>query len=298
MSRTYKATGIILKAIPLGESDRLLTILTPEFGLMRVVAPGARKSRSRLGGTTGLFVVNQWLIAKGRSLDKITQAEIINSHSGLAKNLGKLAAGQYLAELVLSQALSEQPQPELFLLFSEHLDRLEGLPNTSTEENAISIVARLTHGIFHLLAWAGIAPQVQLCCLTQHPLNPNLSDPNWLVGFSLAAGGIINLAALSRIQSQHNHHQSSSVSEAGGQYLTEEISIKIDARLAAEPLAILQHLAQSELTNLWNTYQPSAWITVEKILRRYAEYQFARSIQSASLIDSWLLNCYPGNCYT
>ncbi|UWU45655.1 Recombination protein O N terminal [Limnospira platensis C1] len=59
MSRTYKATGIILKAIPLGESDRLLTILTPEFGLMRVVAPGARKSRSRLGGLR----VYLWLIS-------------------------------------------------------------------------------------------------------------------------------------------------------------------------------------------------------------------------------------------
>ncbi|XGB43117.1 MAG: recombination protein O N-terminal domain-containing protein [Nodosilinea sp. LVE1205-7] len=39
MSQTYQVTGINLKAMPLGESDRLLTILTPELGLVRAVAP-------------------------------------------------------------------------------------------------------------------------------------------------------------------------------------------------------------------------------------------------------------------
>jgi DNA repair protein RecO (recombination protein O) len=43
MSQTYKATGINLKSVPLGEADRILTILTREFGLVRAVASGARK---------------------------------------------------------------------------------------------------------------------------------------------------------------------------------------------------------------------------------------------------------------
>jgi DNA repair protein RecO (recombination protein O) len=50
MSRTYKATGINLKTQVLGESDKIVTILTPEFGLIRAVAPGARKHNSSLGG--------------------------------------------------------------------------------------------------------------------------------------------------------------------------------------------------------------------------------------------------------
>ncbi|NJP21762.1 MAG: hypothetical protein HC763_25260 [Hydrococcus sp. CRU_1_1] len=71
MTKTYQATGIILKGMPLGEADRLLTILSPEYGLIRAVAPGARKHKSRLRGRSELFVVNQWLIVKGRSLDKL-----------------------------------------------------------------------------------------------------------------------------------------------------------------------------------------------------------------------------------
>src|SRR5919199_5705267 len=195
MSRTYKATGINLKSMPLGEADRLVTILTREFGLIRAVAPGVRKHNSKLGARSGLFVVNDLLLAKGRSLDKITQAETLESYPGLSKDLSKLAASQYLAELVLCHALSEQPQEELFELLNEHLRRLEQLPSTPGNQSGASLVlAHLSHGVFHLLALAGIAPQVQACCVTQHSLTPDLTDPDWRVGFCVDARGTGRLA--------------------------------------------------------------------------------------------------------
>ena len=114
MSKTYKATGINLKAQALGESDKIVTILTPEFGLIRAVATGARKQNSSLGGKMGIFVVNQLLISQGKNLSRITQAETIKTYPGLSQDLGKLAASQYLAEIVLCQGISEQPQTELY----------------------------------------------------------------------------------------------------------------------------------------------------------------------------------------
>jgi DNA repair protein RecO (recombination protein O) len=194
MSRTYNAVGINLKAMALGESDRLLTILTREQGLIRAVAPGARKPRSKLRGNSGLFFVNQLFLAKGRSLDKITQAETIKSYSGLSQNLGKLAASQYLAELVLAIALSEQPQEELFLVLNEHLNRLEQLKTSSERQTCRLVMACLVHGIFHLLALAGVAPQVQFCNLTQRLIEPNFNQLQWQVGFSIAGGGIVSLS--------------------------------------------------------------------------------------------------------
>ena len=77
-------------------------------------------------------MVNELLIAKGRSLDRITQAQTVKTYPDLAKDLGKLAAGQYLAEIVLCQALSEQPQEELYQLLNEYLHQLELLPKTDT----------------------------------------------------------------------------------------------------------------------------------------------------------------------
>ncbi|MEA5498442.1 DNA repair protein RecO [Limnoraphis robusta] len=294
MNRTYTATGINLKGTALGESDRILTILTPEYGLIRAVAPGTRKPRSKLGGRCELFVVNELLLSKGRSLDRITQADMIKSYGGLSQNLGKLAASQYLAELVLLIALSEQPQEELFLLFNEHLERLENLSNTPEIENITAIIASLTQGMFHLLAWTGVAPQVQHCCLTQRPLVANFSDPDWRVGFSLDAGGTISLEAEKPIPKRSDRHPRAISQGFGGQ---------LHVKLSAVQLAILQRLAHPQLSDEleWELKSQqratlstapsiplSDWVSVERLLRRYAEYQLGRAIRSAALIDTYV----------
>ncbi|MEB3356375.1 MAG: DNA repair protein RecO [Synechococcales bacterium] len=186
MGGTYKATGINLKSIPLGESDRLLTVLTRERGVIRVVAPGARKHRSSLRGISNVFVINNLLIAQGRSLDKLVQAESLQSFPRLGQDLGKLTAGQYLAELALCQAPSQQPQEDLYTLLVEHLERLAVRPQSQT-------LASLVHAMFHLLALAGLAPQVQHCCLSLRPITPDFADPNWRIGFDAAAGGTVCL---------------------------------------------------------------------------------------------------------
>ncbi len=271
MSRTYQARGIILKGMPFGEADRLVTLLSPEYGLIRAIVPGARKQKSRLRGRSELFVVNQLLIAKGRSLDKIIQAETIESYPGLSKELGKLAAAQYLGEIVLSLALDAQPQPELYELLNEHLRRLEKM---STAE---SLYAYLAQAVFHLLAIAGIGPQVHRCCLTQEDLTPNFNDPNWCVGFSFDAGGLINLGIKDKEKNSPNP----------------VVLPIINHQLKATELTLLQHLNQSSLPHAGKILPPIIldstftvpWLEVEHLLRNYAQYQLGRSFRSVTLID-------------
>ena len=298
MSRTYKAVGINLKSMPLGESDRLLTILTQEFGLIRAVAPGVRKHHSKLGGRSELFVVNELLLAKGRSLDKITQAETTESYPGLSRDLGKLAASQYLAEIILVQALSEQPQADLFHLLNEHLRRLEKLPANS----AYLVLAHLCQAIFHLLVLAGITPQVQACCLTQQLLTPDFGYPGWQVGFSVPAGGTVSLAALERLQLEERQPKSSMAASQGivaSATSTNYQTIKhrqatpvLNTQIGAIELALLQQLAgasleQSIATPPQSSAINSSWIAVEQILRQYTQYHLGRPIRSAALIDSY-----------
>ncbi|NEO99307.1 MAG: DNA repair protein RecO [Symploca sp. SIO2E9] len=313
MSRTYKATGINLKSLPLGEADRLVTILTREFGLIRVVAPGARKQKSKLGGSSDLFVVNQLMLAKGRSLDKITQAQTLESYRGFRKDLSKLAASQYLAELVLSLGLSEQPQEELYELLNEHLRRLECLPrNAGDREGKTLLLAYLCHGIFHLLAVAGVAPRVQSCCLTQHSLKPDFADPDWLVGFSVEAGGTVNLginqlvlkANLPRIRAKtaiREHSRGVNLvqkTDSNHSDSPEYTPLRINNKLNAIELAFLQTLGAAELPRL-NTLlsnprgelsgvsaHPQVWVKVERTLREYAQYHCGRLIRSAALLDA------------
>jgi DNA repair protein RecO (recombination protein O) len=292
MTRTYKATGINLKTQVLGESDKIVTILTREFGLIRAVAPGARKHNSSLGGRSGMFVVNELLVSQGRNLDKITQAQTIKTYPGLTKDLGKLAASQYLAEIVLCQALSEQPQEELYELFNEHLQRLESLPKTS----GLDIIAHLSQGVFHLLSLAGLTPQVQVCCLTQLPLIPDLINPNWKVGFSIPAGGIICLEAwegLRKEREKGRRNLPSSQSpvpnppKPGYETVVHHQDIPaISSRLNGKELFMLQHLSQPEIMQV-DAATDSGWLSVEQILRQYAQYHIGRPIRSANLIDSY-----------
>lgn len=270
----------------MGESDRVLTVLTREFGLIRAVAPGVRKQRSTIGGRSELFVVNELLIAKGRSLDKITQADTVQSHPGLSRNLGKLAAAQYLAELAIASALSDEPQEDLFWLLGEHLSRLERLSDRTEIQSAAVLVAHLTHGIFHLLALAGLAPQVQVCCATRHPLIPNFTDPNWQTGFSIPSGGTFSLAELANLEAELS-------SEIGSLYKSASRSRQINSskhltnfHINANELAALQQLASPELGE--GIADRTTWVSVENILRQYAQYHLGCTIRSGSSIDTYL----------
>lgn len=308
MSRTFKATAINLRAVPLGETDRMLTLLTPEVGLIKVVAPGARKHLSRLAGRSALFVVNDVLIAKGKQLDKLIQAETVRSFPGLSQHLGKITASQYLAELVLFQALSECSQSDLYYLFVEHLERIE----SSTDAG---ILPCLAHGVYHLLALEGVAPDVQTCCVTRDPVVPKLADPNWRIGFSAVAGGIFQLSKLGYLASgaTTGDYTSAQAADSGAR----EPSIKRPehsrqslvaperqkaipvTQLTALELALLQQLSKPELVTTAQglatpfdglTRQPhELWMRIERLLRQYAQYHFDRPIRSATLIDT----CFP-----
>ncbi len=260
MSRSYTLTAINLKATPLGEADRLLTVLSPQQGVLRLVAPGVRKPKSKLGGRMSLFVINQLQIQPGRSLDRILQAETQASYPRLATHLGKLTAAQYLAELTLGLGLSEQPQADLYCLLCEHLGRLE---QASAEE----ALPRLVQASFHLLAQAGFAPQVQTCCLTQQPLHPQWEDDRWRVQFNAGIGGLF--------------HASSAISAPTP-----------TLRLTAPELSLLQQLAAPNLPA-----QPPAgaiaWATLERLLRQTAQHQLNRPLKSARLVETHLAAVSP-----
>jgi len=131
--RVYSATGLVLHRTLLGETDKILTIYTREHGKISAVAKGARKPGSRISGATELFTCTRFLIGKGRSLDVVSQCEIIESYPALRVDLEKLARATYICEL---------------------LDRM----TLDRDESACEILHDLTVGALHLLGRAGNHP--------------------------------------------------------------------------------------------------------------------------------------------
>ena len=280
MPKEYRTTGINLKGMPLGENDRLLTILTKEHGLIRAVVAGARKHRSAMAGRSGLFVVNDLQISVGRSMERVKNAEMLQSFVGLGKTLAKLTAAQYLCELALMQALSAQPQEELFLVLVEHLERIQEAENQN-------VLAHLNHGIYHLLAIAGFAPQVHSCCLSQSPVIADRENQKWKAGFSIVGGGVINLEITDLASDGNPNGDRPDQAET---ITSEAMHNRISHYLNAPELIAMQELAQTDLADNILEAPVTNWLTVERLLRAYAQYHFDRPIQSSALIDNCFFN--------
>ena len=134
------------------------------------------------------------------------------------------------------------------------------------------LLAYLAHGVYHLLALDGIAPQVQMCCATGHPLRPNLTDPEWRIWFSIDGGGTVVLSKL-------GDKERSPLNPA-----LKHLNVQIDAT----QLKLLQELARPQLNQDIELNFARNWVLVENLLRQYAQYQLGCSIRSAKLIDTYL----------
>ncbi|MBI4302436.1 MAG: DNA repair protein RecO [Chloroflexi bacterium] len=174
--RVYKTEAIVLKGMDLGEADKILTLYTPYLGKLSAVARGVRRPKSKLGGHLDLLTHSQLLLAQGKSLDVITQAQTLDSFLPLRQNLWLTGCALYAAELIDRFTAERVENPALYRLL---LNALNWLIQT--------LDANLTLRYFelHLLELLGYRPQLQQCPLCQTQLKPTTNF------FSPAHGGVL-----------------------------------------------------------------------------------------------------------
>lgn len=105
----YKTDAVVLRTKDFGESHRIVTLLTPGYGLVRALAKGVRRPTSRLAAALLPCAHSRLLLWRGRSLDGISQAEIVQSFRPLREELGRMAPALYACELV-SELIPEYPE--------------------------------------------------------------------------------------------------------------------------------------------------------------------------------------------
>lgn len=122
--RLYRTEAIVLRRHSIGEADRVLTLFTPNHGKLRVAVRGVRRPKSRLAGHVELFSRVSVLVARGRSLDIVTQAEVRQPMHGLRTDLWKTAYASYVAELIDQFAEERHDGPESAFLYEILADGL------------------------------------------------------------------------------------------------------------------------------------------------------------------------------
>ncbi len=177
--RVYHADAIILRRTDLGEADRIVTLYTPQIGKLRAVAKGVRRPTSRLGGHLELFTHSRVLLAKGRDLDVVTQAETVDSFIGLRGDLWRAACACYAAELLDRLTVDHSPDPAAYDLLVATLRRVA---EDRDPELAVCFYQ------IQLLGYLGYRPQLRNCVHCGELLGPSGNF------FSPVAGGVLCLA--------------------------------------------------------------------------------------------------------
>jgi DNA repair protein RecO (recombination protein O) len=164
----------------LGEADRIVTLYTREQGKIPAIARGARRPKSRFAGATELFTESRFLLATGKTLDVVTQSEILASFPPLRADLERLARATYFCEL-LDRLTPERDATACAALFDLTLGALQLLQRAETYPDAIVHAYEL-----HLLDAVGYAPSLEYCARCG-----NLVEARRGFGFSASQGGVL-----------------------------------------------------------------------------------------------------------
>jgi len=178
----YRCEGVVLRTRDLAEADRLVIMYTPDRGKHQTIAQNARRPRSRLAAGIQPFTRALYLCWRGRSLDGISQVEVIEGFPPLRTNLERLAAATYACELIDVVTQENDPQPRLFALL---VFTLRALAEVDPEPPGLERL--LLSYQWKLLALAGFRPAFDRCTLCGEPVAEHADE----VVVSLAEGGVV-----------------------------------------------------------------------------------------------------------
>jgi DNA repair protein RecO (recombination protein O) len=242
----YKTAAIVLRQRKLGEADKILTLFTANYGKLDAVAKGVRRPTSKLAGHVEPLTHSTLLLAQGRELDIVTQAETLEPLTPLREDLERLGRGLYAAELVDRLTPDRQESYPLFRLLLETLRRL------ATRDD---LDLALRYFEVQLLDELGYRPQLDRCVSCGAALEPTANF------WSAAGGGVLCRVC------------------AAGEPLSRKLSLS-----ALKVLRALQRGGFGDAARV--RIAGALAQELEQHLREYIRYLLERDLRSAAFLDT------------
>ncbi len=176
MKELYRDIGVVLRTYKLGESDRIVVLMTEENGKVRAVAKGVRKTKSKFGARLEPMSHVRLLLYRGRDLDIVSQAESVEPLAPLLSTLDRASQAMAALEAVDQLGMEREPNPRLYRM-------AVGVLRTIAERPAPLNVSAF---YWKLLAAEGLEPLLDACvrCGESEPATA-------LVAFDLNEGGTL-----------------------------------------------------------------------------------------------------------
>lgn len=245
--RVYRAEAIVLRRRQIGETDKSVTFLTRSHGKLAAIAKGARRPTSRIAGATELFTHCKVLLAVGRSLDVLTQCEVLEPFLNLRSDLERFAAASYTAELADTMVEERMPVPGLFDVLLEALRSLDAGRSPHFAVRAFEL---------HAAREQGYEPSLSCCVRCRAEVSASKEN-----GFSPALGGVV-------------------CGRCAPQVHDAEV---VGAGVLLLARGLLSGVADSEIERFCTREDA---VTLGRIMRSHIEYRTDRKVKAAEFMDA------------
>jgi DNA repair protein RecO (recombination protein O) len=175
-----RTQGLVLRAVDVFETSRVLTLFTRDLGQVAALAKGARRLRSSFQSGLDLLSVCDIVVLHkaSESLDLLTEAVLVERFEALRRDLSALYAGYYISELLGELTHPHDPHPRLFdaaVVTLRHLD------------DPVLRSRRVLRFELAMLRELGLMPALEACV----GCGASVLDAGGTVAFGLAAGGVL-----------------------------------------------------------------------------------------------------------
>jgi len=180
--RAYSTEAVVLRAIRLGEADRVLHLYTQAHGRVGAVAKGVRKTKSRFGARLEPLSHVELVLHRGRGeLQTVTAAQLVRSHRETREDYYRFSVAMIGAEAMLRLFSEEEANERAFTALTRFLDLVDLTPHAANRPtlDPLGLAFQLK-----LLWLAGYLPHVSACAECGAEREP-------LVGYSTRAGGAV-----------------------------------------------------------------------------------------------------------
>jgi len=160
----YKTPAIILRSTPYGESDQIVTLYTLDFGKIKGIAKGAKRSQKRFANTLEIcsYIQVTFFEKETQDLVRLDHGDLIRPFASLREDITKLAWASYFIELVNELTAERIKNKALFRLLVFFLNLID----QGMLEEKIQRIFEV-----RLLSHLGYQPQLDHCtrCQKRHP---------------------------------------------------------------------------------------------------------------------------------
>jgi DNA repair protein RecO (recombination protein O) len=246
----FKTNAIVIRSLNYGESDKIVTFFTGDFGKIKGIAKGARRSKKRFQNALNLFTHLRLIFfeREGMGLVRAEGCDILHPFPKIREDLKKIFYGNYFLELVNEMAGEREKNLEAFDLLLSFLSALEGMEAKEEQLRMFEI---------RMLSLFGYRPNMRRCDLCKKGWEDLKEVP--AVFFSLEKGSLV----------------CENCSKAWNNLIP----------LSLGTARLIEKISQMELPRIHRLrFTPQALTESRELLPRFISYQLGKELKSLKVL--------------